>query len=173
MIRRSGTAARSRASRLGATALILSLAAGVAGCTGQTPTGPDPTTAPTTQTQAPEQPAPELIPGGSAEQNLPFFEHVLRGFGEGAEPVEGRPIVDALVAAGFDRDAMQVSFDRTQTNLVADNIFVSVRIGAECLIGQVVTGDRSSVAVVEPAVGPDGSICLIGSTRPIDWDPAA
>ena len=64
---------------------------------------------------------------------------------------------------------MQVSFDRTKTDLVADSIFVSVRIGAECLLGQVTTGTREVSAVTEPAIGPNRDICLIGNTRAIDW----
>lgn len=113
--------------------------------------------------------APTLVPGGSAEENLPFFQQTLLDFAGGAAPIEGQPVVDALVGAGFDRAAMQVSFDRTQTNLVSDNIFVSVRIAESCLIGQLITADRSLVAEVAPALGPDQNICLIGTTRPIDW----
>lgn len=145
---------------------------GFTGCAAPAPDPVDPapvetpTTSPATPAPAPD---PEFHPDGTAEENLPYFDEVLRAFAATAEPVEGRPVVDAVIAAGFDRDSMQVSFDRTQTNLVADSIFVSVRLGTECLIGQVVTADRSSVAVVEPAVGPDQSICLIGNTRPITW----
>lgn len=112
---------------------------------------------------------PELVPGGSAEQNLPFFSEVLRQFAVGTEPVEGQPIVDAVAASGFDRAAMQVSFDRSKTNLVADSILVSVLIGADCLIGQVQTADRSFVATVQPALTENQNVCLIGNTRPIDW----
>lgn len=119
--------------------------------------------------QEPAEPA-QFHPDGSAEDNLPFFAQTLREFAAGGEAVEGVPVVNAVSAAGFDRTAMQVSFDRTQTNLVADNIFVSVLIGTDCLVGQVVTADRTTFAVVEPAVGPSQDICLIGNTRPIDWD---
>lgn len=125
---------------------------------------------------APVRPAPTapaepvaLVPGGTAEENLPFFQQTLLAFAGGGAPIEGQPVVDALVAAGFDRAAMQVSFDRTRTDLVADNIFVSVRISESCLLGQLVTGDRSLVAEVAPALGPEKNICIIGTTRPIDW----
>lgn len=113
--------------------------------------------------------APELFPDGTAEDNLPYFHESLRQFGIGQAPVQGVPVVDHLAAAGFDKSAMQVSFDESKTELVADNIFVSVRFGQECLIGQIVVGDRTFVTEVAPAVGPDQSICLIGTTRPIDW----
>lgn len=130
--------------------------------------GPTPDTPARETPAAPETP-PELVPGGTADQNLPYFTEVLRSFSEGQQPVQGVPVVDALAEAGFDRSAMQVTFDQSMTGLEADSIFASVRIGADCLIGQIVTSDRSFVAQNEPAVGPNGDICLIGSTRPIDW----
>ncbi|KTR86612.1 DUF6993 domain-containing protein [Leucobacter chromiiresistens] len=128
--------------------------------------GPQPETPERTEAPAPET-APEFVPGGTAEENLPYFTEVLRVFSAGTEPVQGAPIVQAVADAGFDRAAMQVSFDQSKTNLPADNIFVSVRIGSDCLIGQVVAEDRSFVARNEPAVGPAGDICLIGETAPI------
>lgn len=130
--------------------------------------GPTPATPEREAVPVPEE-APEFFPDGSAEDNLPYFTEVLRDYVDGDGAVRGAPIVDAVVDAGFDVDDMQVSFDRTKTNLDADNIFVSVRIDADCLIGQVVADDRSFVAEVEPAVGPDGDLCLIGETRAIDW----
>jgi len=150
-----------------ATALVAGLGAGLVGCAQGA--APVPTTSPSDATGETPAPTPEFFPEGSAEQNLPYFEYALTGFASGAEPVEGVPVVAAVAAAGFDRAAMQVSFDRTRTNLVADSIFVSVRIGADCLLGQVVTSDRSVSAMTAPAVGPEQNICLIGNTRPIDW----
>lgn len=132
------------------------------------PIGQSERPAPQPTAPEPEEPA-QFHPDGTADENLPYFRQTLAQFGAGDEPVAGRPVVDAVAAAGFDRTTMQVTFDRTQTDLVADNVFVSVRIGGDCLIGQIVTGDRSSVAVVEPAVGPEQNVCLIGNTRPIDW----
>ncbi|MEV8337979.1 hypothetical protein [Leucobacter sp. NPDC077196] len=154
---------RRRSVALTATALGLSTAL-LSGCA--LLEGPTPETPERTETAAPET-APEFVPGGSAEENLPYFTEVLRGFSAGSEPVQGAPIVQAVADAGFDTAAMQVSFDQSKTSLPADNIFVSVRIGSDCLIGQVVAADRSFVAKNEPAVGPAGDICLIGQTAPI------
>ena len=128
--------------------------------------GPNPETPERTEEPAPEV-APELVPGGTAAENLPYFTEVLRTFSAGDAPVQGAPIVQAVSDAGFDKASMQVSFDRSKTDLPADNIFVSVRIGADCLIGQVVAADRTFVAKNEPAVGPNHDICLIGQTAPI------
>lgn len=112
---------------------------------------------------------PKFFADGTAADNLPYFHESLRLFGLGESPVQGAPVVDHLVAAGFDKAAMQVSFDESKTELVADNIFVSVLLGSDCLIGQVIVADRSFVTEVVPAVGPEKNVCLIGTTRPIDW----
>ena len=130
--------------------------------------GPTPTTPERTEPPVPEV-APELVPGGTAAENLPFFTEVIRKFAAGDQSVKGEPIGRAVVEAGFDPAAIQLSFDRTKIGLEADNIFVSVRIGQDCLIGQVVTADRSFVTAQEPAVGPDKDVCLIGETRSVDW----
>lgn len=130
--------------------------------------GPTPVTPTRTPPPVPDTP-PALVPDGSAADNLPFFTEVVSEYAKGGQPIEGRPIVDALTAAGFDRGAMQVSFDRTKTNLVADSIYVSVRVEDECLLGQFVTESREIAVATAPTVGPDRNLCLIGNTRPIDW----
>lgn len=118
---------------------------------------------------APDTP-PEFVPGGTAEDNFPYFSETLRSFVLSGSPLQGAPVVDALVTAGFEKEHMQVGFDETKTGLVADSLFVSVRIGAECLIGQLITAEESFTAAVQPVVGPEQNICLIGNTRPIDWN---
>lgn len=156
---------KSRRTAIGAV-LILVAAPILVGCSileGPTPETPD--------RVVPTEPevTPELVPGGSAEDNVDYFTEVLRAYAEGDGAVQGTPIVNAVVDAGFDKSLMQVSFDTSKTNLPADSIFVSVRVGTDCLIGQIVTADRSFVSKNEPAVGPNSDICLIGQTRVIDW----
>ena len=159
-----------RAARVSSAAIVL-VAMSLVGCSA--PAEEDPAeTAPLpvrTDEMRPADPPPEFVPDGSAADNLPVFRHVLQEYADGKSPVEGQPIVDAIVAAGFDRTAMQVTFDRSKTNLVADSIMVSVLIGEDCLIGQVVTADRSVTAAIEPALTDAKNICLIGNTRAIDW----
>lgn len=118
--------------------------------------------------QEPEAP-PEYFPEGTAAENLPYFQEVLRQYAIGEAPVQGAPIVDHLTAAGFVKTNMEVSFDESKTNLVADSIFVSVLFGQECLIGQMVVSDRTFVTEVVPGLGPEKIVCLLGTTRPIDW----
>lgn len=150
-----------------APALVLGLAAALlSGCA--LLEGPTPETPEREVAVAPEV-APEFFPEGSAEQNLPYFTSVMSSYASGEQPVNGAPLVNAITESGFSREAMQVSFDNSETGLPADSIYVSVRIGLECLIGQLVAGDREAVAIVAPAVGPDQDICLIGNTRLIDW----
>lgn len=144
---------------------LLSFAAALAlsGCV--TPASPEtpPPAAPTVDAEA------ILHPDGTAEQNRAFFAATLQSFVVGEADVTGRRIVDALVDAGFPKSHMQVSFDRTKTDLVADAIYVSVRIDEDCLVGQVQTGSRETTTEVLGAVGPDTDLCLIGKTRPITW----
>lgn len=130
---------------------------------------PKPTQTSTTKTTTPSEPAPKLIAGGSAADNEKYFNYTLRKAIRDGMKVTGENVVNTLVNAGFDKLAMQVSFDESRTGLEADNIFVSVRVIDQCLIGQVVTADKTVTTAVEPSVGPDKTYCLIGETRPIDW----
>lgn len=121
-----------------------------------------------TVTKDPAAPDPVFVAGGSAEENLPFFAFTLEKVGAN-DDITGQYTVNTLAEAGFDKAAMQVSFDETKTNLKADNIFVSVLTGGQCLLGQVVTETGEVAATVEPPVGPADDLCLIGKTRAIDW----
>lgn len=146
-----------------ALALIAPVLAGCALLEGPTPETPK------REAQPVPEVAPEFVPGGTAEDNLPYFTELIRGYAAGDEPIQGEPVARAVVDAGFDPTMMQFSFDQSKTGLAADNIFVSVRVGTECLIGQLITADRGFVTAVEPAVGPAADICLIGTTRAVDW----
>lgn len=144
-------------------ALAATMLAGCALLEGPTPEAP--------KREVPVAPAvaPELVSGGTAEENLPYFTEVLRSYADGQGAVKGEPIARAVIDAGFDKSFMQMSFDRSKTGLEADNIFVAVLLGEDCLIGQIVTADRSFVAEALPAVGPEKNVCLIGETAPIHW----
>ncbi len=83
------------------------------------------------------------------------------------DSASGRDFIDALIAAGFDRDAMQVTADRTTVDLQAGSVQFSVRLGDECLVGQYGPASGGYHGAVRPALGTGG--CLVGQTRPIDW----
>lgn len=157
--------------RLGRAALALGIALPLlTGCSvaERVVGGPSPETPKREEVEAPKV-APKFVPDGTAEQNLPFFTETIRKYAAGDQPIKGQPVAQAVIDAGFDPAMMQFSFDQSKTGLTADNIFISVRVGADCLIGQLVTADRSFVAKDEPAIGPNGDICLIGITRSVDW----
>ncbi|MFC5123255.1 DUF6993 domain-containing protein [Pseudoclavibacter helvolus] len=74
-------------------------------------------------------------------------------------------LVNALSTTGFDKAAMEVTFDRTNVDLEADYIIVSVKIGEECLVGQRGPRGYTSDVVAPVSTGK----CLIGLTQPITW----
>ncbi len=113
--------------------------------------------------QTPE-PEPVLDPDGSAEDNLPYFDFVNAALLEGGNP-GGREIIDNLVAAGFDKSAMEVTADRTPLGRDVDSVQFSVRIGEDCLLGQAGAGGYTGAVVPVLQTGS----CLIGKTRAIDW----
>ncbi|MBD3941498.1 hypothetical protein IF188_07285 [Microbacterium sp. NEAU-LLC] len=125
---------------------------------------PSPTTGATT---APTAAAPALVPDGTAADNLPYFTAVTAAVWATDDRVTGRAYIDALVAAGFDKSAMQLTNDRSTVGNAAESIQFSVRWGDECLVGQVGPATGDPVTVVLPVVA-EGT-CLIGQTRPIDW----
>ena len=156
------------------TATVATLAAVLSGCTSPGSAEPaatapaDASPTPSAEpTETPETPRPEptLDTNGSALQNLDYFDAVNERLLEEDESPDGRAFIDNLIAAGFDRDAMEVTPDRTAVDLEADNIQFSVRIGDECLLGQF--GNTGYVSVVGDALSTGK--CLVGNTRPIDW----
>lgn len=118
-----------------------------------------------TETPAETEPAPEFDPAGTADDNLAYFDYVNAGFLESDPEPGGRPIVDNLVAAGFDRAAMEVTRDKTPIGRKVDSVQFSVRMGEACLVGQ--ASDSGYVGIVGSVL--TGSRCLIGELRPIDW----
>jgi hypothetical protein len=163
--------------RRGAGAIIAGLACALTltlvGCTpaAPAPTGvdaPPQSSQPAPSTAVPSEgsqpaPSPEL----SAAENLAFFDSVNEAVIAADVDAGGRAFIDALVAAGFDRSAMQVTDDTTTLGEPADSIQFAVAIGADCLIGQYGPKSGGYQSAVRPALGTGG--CLIGDTRPIDW----
>ena len=157
-----------------ALALVLAFALVLSGCTSGTPaptSSPSPSgfpaesPSPDASASADPAPAPSLQPGGSASDNLPYFDSVNKALLAGNPMPGGRPIVDNLVAAGFDKSMIQVTPDTTAIGRDVDSMQFSVRFGDECLVGQASpTGYASTDG---PTVA--GTGCLIGITRTIDW----
>lgn len=145
------------------TALAFVLAA----CTpGGSPEPEVDSTAPTPATST--APGPEYVAEGTADDNLPLFASVTATVWASDQRGAGRAYIDALVAAGFDRSAMQVTQDATTVGNAVESLQFSVRWGdAECLVGQVGPSTGEPVTAVLPQLA-EGR-CLVGATRAIDW----
>lgn len=117
---------------------------------------------------SPDQTEPELIPDGSAEENLPLFASVTAKVWASEKRSSGRAYIDALTQAGFDRTRMQVTQDQSTVGRAAESLQFSVAWGeSECLIGQVGPSTGDPVTEVMPQLA-EGR-CLVGATRSIDW----
>lgn len=129
---------------------------------------PDPTQSAPSPSPSATATAPSYVADGTAEDNLPLFTAVTAKVWSSDQKVAGRAYIDALVAAGFDRAAMQVTQDMSTVGNPAESIQFSVRWGdAECLVGQVGPSTGQPVTVVLPQLA-EGR-CLVGETRAIDW----
>lgn len=160
--------------RTTATGAALAALVGVivlAGCVPSTPT-PVPTqsgptqsssgsTAPTPTSTAPAEPV--LVEGGTAEQNQPYFDKVNLAFFAANGTGSSTGIVDNLVTAGFRKQDIEVTINRTSIDLDVDSRIVSIRLKGECLLGDFQASGYKSI--VAPILGTGG--CLIGTTVPL------
>jgi hypothetical protein len=62
---------------------------------------------------------------------------------------------------------MQVTNDKSTVGNPAESIQFSVRVGDQCLVGQVGPAIGDPVSTVLPVLA--GGTCLLGNTRPINW----
>ncbi|MER3388990.1 MAG: hypothetical protein RJQ01_03060 [Microcella sp.] len=107
---------------------------------------------------------PEFVEGGTAAENLDYFAFRLDALIAQVQSPTSRELVDSVVDAGFDKAAMEVTADTTPTGMAADSILVAVRLGDDCLLGQVVDGQV--VAGVAPVLSTGR--CLVGRTLSLD-----
>ena len=140
----------------------MALALTLAGCATETTPMPLPTSSPSASASV----TPDAPDTSATGQKTTFDEtnNATIAAAGGANP-GGRAFVDALVAAGFDKAAMQLTPDKTAINLDADNIQFSVLIGEDCLVGQY--GNVGYQSAVLPVLSTGK--CLVGTTRAIVW----
>jgi len=142
---------------------------GLVGCA--TPAAPAPTTtrasSPSATPRAESAPDPTLAPKLSASENLDYFDFVAAGVLKANASAGGTSFIDALVTGGFDKKAMEVTFDRTHVDLAADSIQFSVHFNDECLIGQTGPATKGYHSMVADVLS--SGTCLVGGTRQIDW----
>jgi len=156
--------------KLGVVALIAGLV--LAGCTAvdnpialpgdeETPTS--------TSTPVPGETAvptdPELVPSGTADDNKAYFDFVNKKLNKNNGAPNGRKIIDNLVDGGFDKDAMELTPDKTAINLDADTVEFTVLIDDSCLFGQ--WGSFGYKSTVLPVLSTGK--CMVGKTRNITW----
>lgn len=153
-----------------ALALAVALVLSVTGCsaanddpTVQVPQSPSESSSPSMV--APRQPT-GVASSAAAELELAKFSRLNRRTIQRHRPPDGRAFIDALVAAGFRKTAMQVTEDRTTIGLPAPSVQFSVLWKGVCLIGQYGPSSGGYQAVIAPPVA---GKCLIGTTRRIDW----
>lgn len=147
---------------LACAAAVLTLVA-LAGCEAAQP---DPTpTASSTLSPTPSAtptPDPEPVFDGTAADNQAFFDKLNRDLIASGAELNGRAFIDNLVAAGYPRESMEVTPDRTAINEPADNIVFSIRFGDTCLLGQWGNIGYTSLVTDVPSTGR----CIIGTARP-------
>jgi hypothetical protein len=139
------------------------------GCVGGAAPAPTTSTSAATSSAAPT-PTPtaaQFVPGGTAQQNLAYFDQVNRATLAANPDAKGRDFIDALVAAGFSKADMQVTVDTTTIGLKANSIQFSVKLGDGCLIGQNGADAGGYNSMVTPVLATGA--CLVGQTRAIDW----
>jgi hypothetical protein len=158
-----------RRAGLGAACLIVGL--GLGGCAVAPAAAPTlPATSAATPEPAPTEAtatAPEFDPTGTAADNLAYFDSVVAATIAAEANPPGRTIIDALVAAGFAKDDLEVTADETTKGEPADSIQFSARVNGECLVGQNGPSSGGYHSVVAPLLAT--GTCLVGATRQIDW----
>jgi hypothetical protein len=143
----------------------------LAGCTSSAPTTTVSTSAASAASSAPvSSPPPAAAPAYNASatnaEALAAFTAVVKKLLVTDPQPHGRDVIDALVAAGFDKKAMELTPDDTTIGRNVDSIEFSVLWKAkDCLLGQVGSAGFSSSSAPVLSTGK----CLIGTTRAIDW----
>lgn len=158
---------RARAGLVAATTAAVAVLL-LSGCTSGGDTGPTAkplTSGFPTPSSTPDAPDPVFDPAGDATANLAYFDFVNRKLQETSPTPTGQQTVENLVAAGFDKAAMEITPDAAIGGEAAESIQFSVLINGTCLVGQ--TGGAGYNALASPALGTGK--CLIGKTRTIDF----
>jgi hypothetical protein len=154
---------------IGATGALLVTALALVACApvDSSPTPTQTLTGTPTPTPTPAEtpiPDPELVPGGTAGQNRPYFDFVLSTLVEASPEPASLEIVDTLEAAGFERAAMAVTPEKTRVGDPADSILVAVIVSGQCLLGQI--AEEAVTTELADLLGTGK--CLVGRTLSLD-----
>lgn len=164
------------------TRLVLSTAAAImavlvlAGCTSSTPVTP-PSNASTAaadsdagadsagQESAPPAADPVFVADGTAEDNLPLFTKIVNDQWAAGSGTTGKSYTDALVAAGFDVTAMEVTASKTTLGNDVESLQFAVLWHGSCLVGQVGPSTGDPIATVLPELKDGG--CFVATTAEV------
>lgn len=153
--------------RAAAVAIVVICAAVLAGCAVRD-AEPVPTGVPTSSAQPSPTPTPTpdpvFVPGGTAGQNRPYFEFVIRGVLAQTPQPTTAALVDALSASGFVPATIEVTADSTPVGERADSILVGIPIDGQCLLGQIIDGELVSQLADVLGTGR----CLVGRPASLD-----
>ncbi|MDX2026271.1 DUF6993 domain-containing protein [Microcella sp.] len=146
-------------------AVVVAMSLMLSGCVAPTEM-PRPTTSSSRTASPTPTPtvAPERVEGGTAGQNRPYVEYVMARLISVSPQMTSLEIADTLVAAGFDRAALQVTDHATRVGSRADSILFSILIDGQCLLGQV--ADGAVTTSVGDVLGTGK--CLVGRTVSLD-----
>lgn len=156
--------------------LIVTLAGLATGCSQSSPTA-QPSVQPNTPsaTQASSDPAATAAPlttfqpvSGPAE-NLVLFDALAQQTLSTIQDPSGDDFVNALIAAGAQVSAMQLTSDQTTEGKRVDSVFWSLLIDDDCMVGQYrpLEQDPEKPKYVSTVLAPVGGKCLIGETDPV------
>ncbi|GAB2516832.1 DUF6993 domain-containing protein [Paramicrobacterium agarici] len=157
-----------RAARVATCSAALLVAFVLAGCgpaepspAPSTATGPAPSQ---TSTESPS-PSPTFDPDGTAADNLAYFDSVNEAVLAENPDAMSMDFINALVDAGFDKAAMEVTEDYSTVGNRAESIQFSVRWNDACLIGQNGESVGGYHSTIMDVLG--SGTCLVGTTREI------
>ncbi len=140
----------------------------VAGCQAQPvvqPVAPTVTTPEAREQVESEEFVPTVVEGGSAAENQPFVDYLLRSELERSRGLVGSAVLlEVLLDNGFLATDIEFTPESTRTELPADSLSIAIRINDECLITQ--WGSDWYVSSVEGVLAT--GTCLLGRTKTLD-----
>ena len=130
----------------------------ISGCTPQIQETPEPTASVSTPKPV-ESPIVKnaFFPSGTAQDNLPVFEKVLKQTGAGAPGHDLTATINSLVATGFSLESITHTPITSGVGQPADSVSLAIAFDNQCLIGQF-----STSWLVTEISAPTLSGCLIG-----------
>ncbi|TCL84470.1 MULTISPECIES: hypothetical protein [unclassified Rathayibacter] len=126
---------------------------------------------------APPSPAPSAVPsvdgpGQAVPLDLEAFDAINSASVASISDPSGADLTRALIAGGVDRAGLEVTADITTADKRADAVFVAVRVGGSCLVGQYrhkASGEDGDPRYLGAVVAPlSTGRCLIGDLVPVE-----